>query len=232
LPVIFHKLKNKLTPILGYAQILIRKIEDDDIVQRLKKIETNANDLTEKLDQLKDYFKTEAPPKEKANLNNIINQLQDYFLSIQKLEKIKIELKLDNNLPDDFLIPGQIEALITNIFNNAVSAIKEKNISDGCIRICTKLDEKSYHLIIRDNGIGITNEEIADIWVAFYSKFPEKVGLGLTVCEKILSNHGATCRVQSQTGKFSEFNITFWLKPTETYETNNTNYNFDNEVSK
>lgn len=216
LPVIFHKLKNKLTPILGYSQILLTKVEDETIRQRLSKIEKNANELTEQLNFLRDYFKIGKQVKVKENLNTIINHLKPYFEGIEKSENVKIELNLDPGIPEDLLIPGQIEALITNLVDNAAQSIKAKEMdgSRGLITISThsagEEEEKSvYTLSIRDNGRGMDEKDIPVIWSPFYSQFPNKAGLGLTICEKIISNHEAAHLVESVEGEYTEFLITF-----------------------
>jgi HD-like signal output (HDOD) protein/signal transduction histidine kinase/CheY-like chemotaxis protein len=215
LPVIFHKLKNKLTPILGYSQILLTKVQDDATKQRLEKIEKNANELTEQLNFLRDYFKISKQLKEKENLNAIINNLKPYFERIEKNDNIKIELALDPGIPEDMLIPGQIEALITNLVDNAVLSIKVKEMEgcEGLITIRTQSaaaeNNSVYTLSIRDNGRGIDEKDIPIIWSPFYSQFPNKAGLGLTICEKIISNHDASHLVESVEGEYTKFLITF-----------------------
>jgi HD-like signal output (HDOD) protein/signal transduction histidine kinase/CheY-like chemotaxis protein len=215
LPVIFHKLKNKLTPILGYSQVLLTKVKDTDIHQRIKKIEKNANELTEQLNLLRDYFKSDLQLKDRENLNNIVNHLKPYFSEIEAKKKIKIDLDLDYSIPEDTLISGQIECLITNIVENAVHAIEEKGDCEGIITIKTKseLSQGSYTLTIRDNGIGIKTKDIHLIWAPFYSGFRNTPGLGLAVCERIISNHEGLHSVESREGEYTEFKITFTLKP-------------------
>lgn len=226
LPVIFHKLKNKLTPILGYSQILLTKVEDDRLKQRISKIEKNANELTDQLNFLRDYFKIDKQVKDKENLNGIINQLKPYFEQIEAVEGIEIELDLDPSVPDDTLIPGQIEALITHLVDNAVQSIKvkESGESRGQITIGTQVDEEEgngvYTLSVRDNGIGIDEKEVPIIWTPFYSQFPGRAGLGLSICEKIISNHEASHLVESVEGEYTEFMVTFTskIKPLEPEE--------------
>jgi len=215
LPVIFHKLKNKLTPILGYSQVLLTKVKDTDIHQRIKKIEKNANELTEQLNLLRDYFKSDLQLKDRENLNNIINHLKPYFSEIEAKQKIKIDLDLDSSIPEDNLITGQIECLITNIVENGVRAIKEKGDCEGIITIKSKneLSQGSYTLTIRDNGIGIQKKDIHLIWAPFYSGFRNTSGLGLAICERIISNHEGLHSVESREGEYTEFKITFTLKP-------------------
>ncbi|MCP5104021.1 MAG: HDOD domain-containing protein [bacterium] len=220
LPVIFHKLKNKLTPILGYSQILMSKVKDDAIKNRINKIEKNANELTEQLNFLRDYFKGDEHIEEKENLNIIINHLKPYFNEIEELQNIKIHMDLDSRIPEDRLIPGQIEVLVTNIVENAVQSVTAREEAGGFARgkgkvtIKTRLDDSgdSYILSIRDNGIGMGEKDIYEIWAPFYSKFPNKAGLGLSICEKILSNHEAGRSVQSAKGEYTEFIFTFTVK--------------------
>jgi HD-like signal output (HDOD) protein/signal transduction histidine kinase len=219
LPVIFHKLKNKLTPILGYSQILLAKIKDTTIIERLKKIEKNANELANQLNVLRDYFKTEKVDMVKENLNHIVNRLRPYFCQIGASQDLEIVLDLDDGVAEDRLNPGQIETLLTNMVNNSALAIKQKAAREtvkGRIEIKTAALQDEYKLIIRDNGIGIKEENIAKIWAPFYSDFPDEAGIGLSICEKIISNHKASCLVQSKEGEFSQFEITFNKKPMET----------------
>ncbi len=215
LPVIFHKLKNKLTPILGYSQVLLTKVEDTSIHRRIKKIEKNANDLSEQLNLLRDYFEEDKQLKEKENLNRIINNLKPYFSKIEAEKKIKINLDLGYGIPGDSLIPGQIECMVTNMVDNAVHAIKEKKDCEGLITIKSELNQGGYTLTIRDNGIGIEEKDISLIWVPFYSGFHSTAGLGLAICEKIISNHEGSCSVESRAGEYTEFKINFKIKPSK-----------------
>lgn len=218
LPVIFHKLKNKLTPILGYSQILLAKVEEPANLDRLKKIEKNANELTTQLNLLRDYFKTEKVSKEKANINRILDHLKPYFDKVETAENnIKIHLETDYSIPDDLLNTGQIEALITNLVENAVTAIRSKGVTGGVIDIKTVNTTEGYKLLVRDNGVGISEKDQPRIWTPFYARFTGQPGIGLTVCEKIIHNHDGTYDVRSEIGDYTEFDILF--KPTLMEET-------------
>jgi signal transduction histidine kinase len=222
LPVIFHKLKNKLTPILGYSQILLTKVQEESVRERIIKIEKNANELTEQLNFLRDYFKSEEQIKEKINLNSIVNSLKPYFTELQSSENIKVQLDLDPSVPVGMLIPGQIELLITNVVDNAILAIKQKREQKeghlGLITIKTRItrngDARAYTLCIRDNGIGIAEAEIHEIWAPFYSRFPGKAGLGLCLCERVIVNHEASRTIKSIKGEYLELIVTFPFKKT------------------
>ena len=209
LPVIFHKLKNKLTPILGYSQILLSKVQDEALTERIQRIEKNAEELSSQLNQLRGYFSTEARIKQKENLSSIIHNLKPFFEEIEKNTGIKIKVFLDYKIPEDLLIPGQLKFLVTNLVENSVLAIQEKGHRDGVITVQTRQEKDDYRLIIRDDGIGIPSSEFPKIWTPFYSLFPDRAGLGLTVCEKIISNHDARHQISSITGQYTEMQVIF-----------------------
>lgn len=209
IPVIFHKLKNKLTPIMGYSQILLTKISDDTLLNRIKKIELNADELSEQFNILKDYFENEECVKGKENLNHILNSLKPELAVVEKKLQVKINIDAAPDIPDDYLSGGQIEMLIMNMVDNAVAAIKEKNSGPGVIHIKTAPQESGYYLSIKDNGIGMNKRDIPRIWTPFFSGFPGRAGIGLTICEKIITNHKASFTVASVEGEFSEFKISF-----------------------
>ena len=209
LPVIFHKMKNKLTPIMGYSQILQTRIDDERQKDRVKKIETNADILTLQFNLIRDFYAGKKSAKEKENLNDILSGLKPYFSDIRKNTELDIALDPDPHIPEDRLFPGEIEMLITNLVDNAVQAIKVKKTGKGLIVIRTKAGEDVYSLSIRDNGCGISPKNVAKIWTPFFSEFEDRAGLGLTLCEKIIANHEATFTVDSLPGEFSEFTILF-----------------------
>jgi len=211
LPLVFHKMKNKLTPVLGYAQILQSRSSDEFIIDRLRKIEKNTTELTEALNTLKDYFKVEPAPLQPGDLNLILQDMGEDWQKFADCEKIRIVLDLDPAAPALLLNAAQLKILLLNMVDNAVTALKMKEGQDKEVRLSTRAEDDCLKLVIRDNGPGLSAGEINDIWAPFYAKFPEHAGLGLVICEKVIANHAAACRVSSTLGEFCQFEIRFPL---------------------
>ncbi|MBN2400435.1 MAG: HAMP domain-containing histidine kinase [Candidatus Aminicenantes bacterium] len=211
LPVIFHKLKNKLTPIIGYTEILKSRTRDEFFIERLGKIENNANELTSMLNILKDYLKIEAKPKRAGNLNHIVQKLKPDWQRTASENEIDFLFNLDRNVPNMPLRHGQIELLLLNLAANALTSLQMKKLPPREIQLNTRLEDHQVKLIIRDSGMGMEQNELNNIWAPFYAKFQNGTGLGLLICEKIIANHAASCQVRSHLGVFTEFEIVFPL---------------------
>lgn len=218
LPDIFHKLKNKLTPIMGYTQLLYLKIPDVENREKLSKIEKNADELCYILDQLRQYFQKGKNIKTKINLNDILLQMDSYFKNIENRKQIDVEIEMDETISDQYGNFGQIENLVMILTDNAIQAIEHKYgnsdsvsppLESGKIQIKTRDLASDFRLIIKDNGIGINPERLSKIWLPFYSEFSGGTGIGLLGCEKIMSNHGARAQINSREGVGTEFEIIF-----------------------
>jgi len=211
LPVLFHKLKNKLTPILGYSQILKARATDDFSRDRLEKIEKNAGELTDCLNVMKDYFKPETRPRRPDNINRIVEKLKPGWQNKAVENQIDLHFALDPALPSLLLYSSQIELLLQNLVANAMTALAMKASAKKEIRLSTHVLDGRVKLFVRDYGIGIDVDDLDSIWTPFYTKFAGGAGLGLVICERIIANHGADCQVHSRAGECTEFEITFPL---------------------
>jgi len=209
IPLVFHKLKNKLTPILGYAQILQSRSSDEFTVERLRKIEKNTSELTEAFNVLKDYLKVEPLPKQPGNINLILQDMAACWQKFANQANARVVLELDPGAPDLWLDAAQLKILLLSMVENSVTALALKAAPDREIRLGTCVEGDSLKLVIRDNGAGMDQGDLDCIWTPFYAKFPDHAGLGLVFCEKVIANHAAACRVTSAPGEFSQFEIRF-----------------------
>ena len=108
---------------------------------------------------------------------------------------------------------GELHQAFFNILLNATQAIKNK----GTITVKTAKDNDKISITIKDNGCGISKEDIRRIMVPFFTtKAPgEGVGLGLSISHSIIKKHKGTVIFVSEKGKGTTVIITFTLKTNE-----------------
>ncbi|MCU0237636.1 MAG: HAMP domain-containing histidine kinase [Acidobacteria bacterium] len=209
LPLLFHKLKNKLTPILGYTQMLMARGSDEFARERLARIERNTAELSDELNVLKDYVLPGACRREPTDIAGLLESMAPEWQGIATAARARVVLELDPALPALELNPCRLRVLLLNLADNAASALQAKAPASGEIRVSARAEGNSLTLRVRDNGRGMDDEEMALAWTPFYSNFPGHAGLGLVLCEKIIADHGAACAVSSCAGEFSCFEIAF-----------------------
>ena len=207
LPLIFHKMKNRLTPIIGFSQVLRQKTGDEVIADRLEKIERNARELTDQLNTLVDYFQGGEPTRAAGSINQAVDRLRPQLEEIGGNERIAVTVELDPAIADHPVIPHQLDILVAVLSENALTALQLKNQPGKTLLMKTIAQEIGSRLIVRDNGIGIRPEDIHNIWLPFYSTFPGGFGLGLTIAEKIIALHGGQARIDSADGEYFQMEV-------------------------
>ncbi|HDP94884.1 MAG TPA: response regulator [Candidatus Aminicenantes bacterium] len=210
LPGVFHKLKNKLTPLMGYAQMLKTRVRDEYARKRLDKIEQSADSLAQLLNRLCKHF--DSPPSflHAGNLNRVIRRIRPRLEEVARQHNIKITWELDAALEDFAMAEGQLEIVVRELVENAIRAVEGKQTTSSQVTVRTRrLDSSAAEFTVRDNGVGIAAEDIERIWSPFFCRFADGDGLGLAVCDHVLQRHGASRRVESRRGEFTEICIVF-----------------------
>lgn len=126
-----------------------------------------------------------------------------------KLDNIKIIKEL-GIIPKIECNPGKINQLFMNLIDNAIFAVKKRDILDGAISITTeKLLNNNVKFTIEDNGIGIPENVINKMFDPFFTtkNIGEGTGLGLSIVKSIIDEHTGTINVKSKINKGTRIEI-------------------------
>ena len=205
-----HELKSPLTSIIGYEELINKKIITNQ--EEINKI--NEKILSESL-RMKNIvldMLSLASLESKINKNKELLNLKDIILEIESRYDLKLKEKnitLINDLNDYYLNINKedINKLINNVFVNSINY----NKNNGSIIITLK----NNYLSIKDSGIGISNNDQKYIFNRFYrvdkarSKESSGTGLGLAIVKHICINNNIEIKLISELDKGSEFIFTF-----------------------
>jgi len=209
-----HDLKTPLTPLNTLLPIIAKKTKDKELKKMIDITYSNTKQITKLVKNTLELAKLKTTKNDyklkETNLLNEINKVIDSNKLIIDNRKITIENRLENNL---FVMANsfQIESLFENLLTNAIKYMKK---GGGIIKIDSRKENGFVEVIIKDDGIGLTEENINKIFNEFYKADwsrhdMESTGLGLSICKKIVERHGGKIWVESEgLGKGSTFHFT------------------------
>lgn len=127
------------------------------------------------------------------------------------VEGITITQEISEDIPPIQGDPGQLQQVLINLFNNAIDAIVERHGSEGgelAVGVGSKEDGK-VEITVKDNGSGISPENLKKVFSPFFTTKPvgKGTGLGLSVCYGIIDSMGGVMAVSSQKGAGTTFTI-------------------------
>jgi two-component system phosphate regulon sensor histidine kinase PhoR len=213
-----HELKTPLFNIQGFVLTLMdADLKDEDLVRRfLSKANKNVTRMTELIEDLDSITRLES-----GNVDltlapcNIIETCKEALEEVEtKAGNMGIELKLEmpKEKGDSLYVlcgPSQIMQVLTNLLVNSIHYGKK----DGTTTL--RLEDRGEHvtLTVEDNGIGISEIDLARIYERFYrvdksrSRHAGGSGLGLAIVKHIIEAHGQSIDVQSELGKGTSFSF-------------------------
>ena len=106
---------------------------------------------------------------------------------------------------------------MTNLLQNSLDAMKQKTFADGekpTIWLESRVENGRSILSVRDNGSGIGAEHLDKIFDPFFTTkdVGEGMGLGLSICYRIVREYEGRISVKTESGKFCEFTLEFPMK--------------------
>ena len=220
-----HELKVPLVPVKGYLEMILKGHLGNITVLQRKGLLTSLNNterLQDIMENILNYSRIESGKYRLYNKNyNMIfslNEALEHLTNAIEKKRIKIVKEITNY---NIKILGDRSA-ITQVFINILSNSIKFSKDDTKIQI--KLIEKGEHYEIKivDNGIGMSEDKIVNIFKEFNqleggdTRKYGGVGLGLTVAQKILEYYGATIKIKSRIGEGTE--VSFELEKNQKSE--------------
>jgi light-regulated signal transduction histidine kinase (bacteriophytochrome) len=206
-----HDLKEPLRMVILFSQLLQKRYQnrlDDDADEFIEYIVEGAQRMNQLITDLLTYSRVTTHAKEfqRVDLERV---LDDVLASLSvSLKESKATITHDP-LPTIFSEPSQMGQVFQNLIANA---IKFKGPKTPEIHISAVKGENKWIFKVSDNGIGIDpehQEQIFDVFRRLHTrkKFPG-TGIGLSICQKIIKNHGGKIWVESEPGQGSSFYFT------------------------
>ncbi len=152
---------------------------------------------------LKNFTHAGDEDKRKTNINNCLDETLRFVWN-----EIKYHCEIEKHyqeLPEIYCFPSQLNQVFINLLINAGHAIKES----GIIQVITEHKDDWVIIKIKDNGSGIKEENLSQLFNPFFTTKPvgQGTGLGLSISYGIIEKHEGTIEVESEVGKGTCFII-------------------------
>ena len=194
---ITHEVKNPIAVCKGYLSM----IDYDNKEKSQKYNEIILSEIDRALDIMDNFsqYTKISIKKDIMDIDYLINDTIDSLMPIFKTKNIKIEYKS----VDEIYINGdykRLKQVLINILKNSSEAIKTK----GLIKISVKQNKKTVTIEIKDNGCGISKENLEKIGDLFYSSKQKGCGIGVALSKEIISQHNGELIYKSEENKYTK----------------------------
>ena len=214
-----HELKTPLSVIIGYLETInFEEFSLEENKSFIQIINSKSFEMKNLIDQMLKLSEVENLKKTNTKINvfEIINKAINNYRELFKKKSIILITDIDNikNLFIDFT-PNDLDIVLNNLLSNALN-YSESNTTVTILANLIKKENK-IEIIVKDQGIGISDDNLTRITEKFYrvdksrNNSIQGHGLGLAITREILANNGCQIDISSDLGKGSDFKIIFSL---------------------
>jgi signal transduction histidine kinase len=207
---IAHEIRNPLTVVQMLFHALVETLPLDATSQRdAELIGEKMRQMNRILDQVLSFARSSEPTKESVSAQQLIDDV--FLLTRHKLQQQGIEFRstVAEDLPLLRADRAQLEQVLLNLILNAADAMPE----GGTLRLSAALEELDGEphlaLAVRDNGQGMSADQIANLFAPFLTYKDSGTGIGLAIVKKIMENHQSKVQVESKVGQGTKFKLLF-----------------------
>ena len=195
-----HEINNPLGIIKNYLTLLSR--EGNHNPDAIEVVKEEVDRIGKIVRQLLDLSRPISEPKSLIDINQLIRETSSILRKQLLEEKITLEEDL---FPLSLLkaSPGQLKQVFLNLITNAKKAMPQ----GGRLKISTKMVNDFVEIAFSDTGEGIREEDGKRLFQPFYTTKKDGLGLGLSICQEIIRNHGGEIVVQKGREKGTIFTI-------------------------
>ncbi len=216
-----HEINNPISGVLNLSMLMQRILKDDGIppgrVEEFRKYLAQVVSETSRVGRivmdLLAFSRRSKPQSTSSDLNGIVRTTLSLVSHKLKLGNVEVESDLQDRLPPIPCDGSQIQQVVLNLVMNGAEATYRRGRGKVCIS--TRLQEKDGMVLleVKDDGEGISPENMSKIFDPFFTTKGEGkgVGLGLSVVYGIVEAHRGDIEVKSEVGTGTVFRVTLPL---------------------
>jgi polar amino acid transport system substrate-binding protein len=191
---IAHEIRNPITSILSYAQLLPTKYENKEYREFFAQHVTGeVMRLNRIVGELLDFARDKPPEKTTFCIGETVQAVVLLFHQLFENQRIVVRLEV----PESCVVwadAQQIKQVLINLFKNAIDAMED----GGQLQITAYSDGPHVMMTIEDTGEGIDPRDLASIYEPFFTRKAGGVGLGLSICYRLIAENNGGIEVESK----------------------------------
>ena len=199
---IAHEIRNPLTGMKMIVQLLESDFsEDDSHREPLDIIQREIDRLESIIGNLLDFARPSKPKTVDVAPADVVDDCYKLIKNQLNKQHIVFERNITDDCPLVTVDPDQLKQVFLNIMTNAIQAIGK----DGKLSVNIEHIEERVKIAFDDTGCGIPHEKVREIFNPFMTTKEDGTGLGLSMAQRIVEEHGGSIEVQSTLGEGSSF---------------------------
>jgi two-component system, sporulation sensor kinase E len=207
-----HELGNPLNSLTIHLQLIARKLKKLKAARDAESLAESiavCQEEVKRLDGIITHFleaiRPRPPDLAETNAVDVLDEVLRFQAGELKNRGITVEAETQADLPAILADRNQLKQVFFNLITNAMEAMGP----GGRLKIKSRADDDSVHLMFGDSGVGIRQEDLSRLFEPYHTTKPGGHGLGLMLVQRIMRDHGGQVGIESKAGVGTVVTLTF-----------------------
>ena len=219
--ILTHEIMNSITPIASLTETMQGMLLDKDGNQKtisamtnesisdirfsLNTIQNRSEGLLQFLENYRKLTKLPKPKPEVTNISTFLHGIEKLMTESLQRQQIRLSLEISDTTLSANFDPALMEQVVINLITNGANALEGRPNK----RIAVRAYPVDSQIVIEvsDNGRGIPEKDLKEIFIPFFSTRKEGSGIGLSLSKQIISQHGGRIKVKSTPEQGTSFSV-------------------------
>ena len=205
-----HEINNPMAIIAATADYLkLRTDPADERMEEIEAIHREAMRCKRIVQEMLTYANPRPAGEAALDPRTINDEVLRFVFPRGQAGEIELKVDYEETLPYIMVDPNLLKQALLNLYINARQAIPPERVGKIVSRIYAAEHGKKLRMEIEDNGSGIAEDELEQIFEPFFTRKPKGTGLGLAVTQSVIEKSGGTISVTSRPGEGTTFVLEF-----------------------
>ncbi|MEM8998680.1 MAG: ATP-binding protein [Bacteroidota bacterium] len=219
--VLTHEIMNTITPITSISESILKHFKTIDVeaaegigndkmesaVKGLEVIKEQSGDLMDFVQSYRSFLNVPKPDKTLVSAKKLFEKAQ-VLTSRDTMDNIKMKWQVHPVDLELYIDEKQLTQVLINLVKNAIHSLEQAK--EGKIKITAAVSSSGKKYIeVEDNGPGIPEELLGEVFVPFFTTKDKGTGIGLSLSKQIMQQHGGSLKLHSVANQETIFTLLF-----------------------
>ncbi len=220
--ILTHEIMNSVTPISSLTETMLMLLENDgelkslalinedllkDLAFSLKTIQKRSDGLLGFVEDYRKLARVPHPQKEIFSLEDLFDTIHRLMRAELQKQHIKLKTSVNPSVLSLCADRMQVEQVLINLISNSLQALE--HAKNPQISLSAYEDQMQIVVEVTDNGVGIEENKLDQIFIPFFSTKEKGSGIGLSLSRNIMNMHGGTIKASACSGEQTTFSLFF-----------------------
>jgi PAS domain S-box-containing protein len=204
---IAHEVNQPIAAVVTNANACLRWLRGespnlDKAREASERIIRDGNRASDVITRIRTLLKGGESDHKQVEINDVIREVTALAQGTVDLHRASLQTDLASNLPPIWGDRVQLQQVLLNLVANALDAMKTISDRPRIVHVCSdRTETETIRVAVKDSGIGLDSQKVANLFEAFHTTKPEGLGMGLAISRSIIERHGGHLWAEANQGE-------------------------------